>query len=203
LPGDTDEATAKAFIFDLDGTLVTFPIQWDRLRADLRKATETDSEFKPLIHDIEAVIAKNPRNREIAFGILDKYEIQALDKVVLHDNVPALLVLLAGRARLSLVTLQGRKVCESLLRKFGLETMFHSSFFREDSLDRVTQLRMANESLGTQVSETVFVGDRFDDYKAAMNLGMRFVMIGDRKEVGADFVRFNSISDYYELQRKT
>lgn len=203
MPGDTDEATAKAFIFDLDGTLVTFPIQWDRLRADLRKATETDSEFKPLIHDIEAVIAKNPRNREIAFGILDKYEIQALDKVVLHDNVPALLVLLAGRARLSLVTLQGRKVCESLLRKFGLETMFHSSFFREDSLDRVTQLRMANESLGTQVSETVFVGDRFDDYKAAMNLGMRFVMIGDRKEVGADFVRFNSISDYYELQRKT
>ena len=54
--GDT-----KAFVFDLDGTLATIPVDWDRVREKLRDLTGGSEEFRPVFPTIAEVIARQPQ----------------------------------------------------------------------------------------------------------------------------------------------
>ena len=51
----------KAYVFDMDGTLGTIPVDWDGVREGLREVTGDPSEFRPIFPTIGAVVAKNPK----------------------------------------------------------------------------------------------------------------------------------------------
>ena len=176
------EAGAECFVFDMDGTLITLPVEWDKVRADLQRLTGTNLPFNPFFLDVQTILAKDPLLLGAIMRTIDHYESLAVPEAKLEEGAIEALVALSRKAKLSLVTMQGRAACDKLLSRLGMDRYFSSSFTREDSMDRPTQLRMALRSVEAKESGVVFVGDRINDLRAAREVGVRFVMIRKRPD---------------------
>jgi phosphoglycolate phosphatase-like HAD superfamily hydrolase len=189
-------AGASYFVFDLDGTLISLPVEWDKVREELRALTGTELEFAPFFLDVQNLVAKDPLLLGPILRTIDKYEAQAVPQARLEDGAKEALASLFGRAKLSLVTMQGRAACDRVLEMLAIGGFFASSFTREDSMDRTAQLRMALESLEAKEAESVFVGDRINDLKAARAAGVRFVMIRKRPDRPPADALYRSMAEF-------
>ncbi|HUH99697.1 MAG TPA: HAD hydrolase-like protein [Nitrososphaerales archaeon] len=183
-------------VFDLDGTLISLPVEWDKVRQELQKLTGTDLKFAPFFIDVQTLVADDPLLLEPIMRTIDEYEARALPGVKLEEGAESALSALSIRAKLSLVTMQGRAACDEILEKLDIERFFASSFTREDSMDRTTQLRMALESMEAKVGDSFFVGDRINDLNAARATGVRFVMIRKRPDTPPADAVFRSVSEF-------
>lgn len=175
-------ANTRFCVFDLDGTLISLPVEWDTVRSELRRLTNTTLNFNPFFLDIQTIIAKEPGLLRPMMRVIDQYEAKAVPQARLEGGALEVLSSMAERADLALVTMQGRAACQGILERLGIGKFFVSSFTREDSMDRAIQLRMSLDSLGAKQEEALFVGDRINDLNAARALGVRFVMIRKRPD---------------------
>ena len=76
----------KGIIFDLDGTLIKLPINYQKIFERLKILFNTKDEFKPLIPTI-IELSKNKQNIiERAFNIISKEEIIASKNFQVMDN---------------------------------------------------------------------------------------------------------------------
>jgi phosphoglycolate phosphatase-like HAD superfamily hydrolase len=190
------DAGARYFVFDMDGTLISLPVEWDKVREDLRKLTGTSLDFAPFFLDVQSVVAKDPLLLGPIMRTIDEYEARAVPEARLEEGATEVLSSLSSRVMLSLVTMQGRAACDRVFETLGIGRFFASSFTREDSMDRTTQLRMALESLGAKEDESVFVGDRINDLKAARAVGARFVMIRKRADAPPADSLYRSMAEF-------
>jgi len=180
----------------MDGTLISLPVEWDKVRAELRKITGTSLGFNPFFLDVQTIIAKDPLLLGPMMRTIDEYESRAVPEAKLERGAFEALSALSIRAKLSLVTMQGRAACDKILELLGIGRFFGSSFTREDSMDRTTQLRMALESLAAKKDEALFVGDRINDLKAARAAGVRFVMIRKRPDNPPADALYRSMAEF-------
>jgi len=187
---------AKFCVFDMDGTLISLPVEWDKLRADLHKLTGTSLKFNPFFLDLQSVIAKDPLLLGPMMRIIDDYEALAAPRAKLEEGALDALSALSHRAKLSLVTMQGKAACEKILGGLKIGSFFASSFTREDSMDRTSQLRMALASLGAREEEAFFVGDRINDLNAARAAGLKFVMIRKRPDSPPADALYRSMTEF-------
>ena len=75
----------KCVIFDLDGTLANFDIDYDSMRKDLKKLFKgygEYSDFTPLVQEIQRLSHKlqKPSLISESYNIIDKYELLSLKK---------------------------------------------------------------------------------------------------------------------------
>ena len=175
-------ATARYCVFDMDGTLISLPVDWDSVRADLRSLTNTSLDFNPFFLDLQTIVSRDPALLAPMMKVIDGYESLAVPAARLEEGALEVLSSISRRAKLSLVTMQGRAASSMILERLGIRKFFATSFAREDSMDRTTQLRSALVSLGAKEAEAFFVGDRINDLKAARAAGVRFVMIRKRPD---------------------
>jgi phosphoglycolate phosphatase-like HAD superfamily hydrolase len=188
----------RAFIFDLDGTLLFLPVKWDIVKAELREVTETKDIFSPIFRSIEELLARKPRLKGQVFAILDKHEIAALQETNLSERSRDLLELLSASSRLALITLQGKKVLQELIRKFSLGQFFSAMVTREDSLDRANQLSIILRLMGLDPTDTVLVADRQNDLDASTKVGMRMILIRNQSETRmTPYRHFQSLEQLY------
>ncbi len=192
----TAEAHAKYCVFDLDGTLISLPVEWDKVRLDLRRLTGTSLDFNPFFLDVQTIVARDPALFAPMMKTIDDYESRAVPEAKLEPGAYEALSQLSRRAKLSLVTMQGRATSTKILDGLGIGKFFASSFTREDSMDRVGQLRMALKSLEAKESETFFVGDRINDLRAAREVGVRFVMIRKRPDRPPADALYRSMTEF-------
>jgi hypothetical protein len=75
---DVEDVSARYCVFDLDGTLITLPVEWDKVRSDLQKLTGTSLDFNPFFLDIQTIIAKNPGLLGPILKVIDDYEAMAV-----------------------------------------------------------------------------------------------------------------------------
>ncbi len=190
------DAGTRYFVFDLDGTLISLPVQWDKVREELRGLTGTSLEFAPFFLDVQNVVANDPLLLGPIMRTIDKYEALAVPQARLEDGAMDALSSLSGGAKLSLVTMQGRAACDRVLEGLSIGRFFASSFTREDSMDRTAQVRMALASLEAKEAEAVFVGDRINDLKAARAAGVRFVMIRKRPDSPPADALYRSVAEF-------
>lgn len=186
----------KFCVFDMDGTLISLPVDWDKVRADLQKLTGTSLRFNPFFLDVQNIVAREPLLLGPIMRTIDEYESRAVPEARLEEGAMDVLTALSRRSKLSLVTMQGRPACDAILEKLGIGRFFASSFTREDSMDRTAQLRMALESLGAKDQEAFFVGDRINDLNAARAVGVRFVMIRKRPDSPAADSLYRSMAEF-------
>jgi len=189
---------ARAFIFDLDGTLVTLPVDWDVLRGRLDSIAGRPGLFRPIFPTIGKVVGERPDLGPELFAAIDDFEATAVGSARLFPGAHELLQSLSSKSPVSLVTMQGRKAATQLLARFDLSRFFFRCFTREDSLDRAAQLEMALSSMGAGRESCVFVGDRLNDLNAARKVGVPFVLVRTHGEdpEDADYPVYHSLAEF-------
>jgi HAD superfamily hydrolase (TIGR01549 family) len=162
--------TIKAIIFDLDGTLVSLPIDYPALYAAFRKIMRVKN-IKPLT---KTVAALNEDLRRRVFETWTRAEFAILPKMtVVKEGIN--LYQQYSRIPRALVSMQGKETVERILCTLNLS--FKAVMTREDSLDRTTQIILTLEKLSLEPKNVIVIGDRETDKTAAEKIGCKFMMV--------------------------
>lgn len=150
----------EAVIFDLDGTLVNLPIDYERLIQEFEKVTHRES-FHPLL---EAVSKLDEVARGRVFKIWDLAELAAFAGMTINQEGMKLYKLYVKNPK-ALVTMQGKPIINTIIEKLGIA--FDVILTREDSLSRAEQLKIAAQKLNASFEDILFVGNSENDDLAA------------------------------------
>ena len=173
-----------AYVFDLDGTLFTIPIDWAKVREDVGKMIGEPFGAAPFFQRVEQLSSVRPSLKEPLFAMIDSHELKAVAGAVPLDGAVELLSSLSKVAKLGLVTMQGTAACDNVLGRHRLGELFDTIVTREDSLDRAAQLGAALKFMGSGPGETLFTGDRLNDVVCGKRAGVDVVLVG--KEASGD-----------------
>jgi HAD superfamily hydrolase (TIGR01549 family) len=157
----------EAVIFDLDGTLVHLPVNYERLIQEFEKVAHAES-FHPLL---EAVSKLDEVARGQVFKIWDLAELAASAGMTVNQQGMRIYSFFATKPK-ALVTMQGKAVVNAILEKLGLT--FDVILTREDSLNRAEQLKLAAEKLEASFGDVLFVGNSENDALAAKQVTCSF-----------------------------
>jgi len=160
----------QAAIFDLDGTLIDLPVDWEALFDKLRQIMHTQN-VRPLTLTISSLDAQT---RKLAFAVWDEAELAVAPKFKLIDEGMKVYHENANKPKI-LITMQGKKAVNAILDQMKIQ--FDGVITREDSLSRERQLAMAIEKLKIPARDALFVGDADSDAAAAQKTGCQFHMI--------------------------
>jgi len=159
----------KGVIFDMDGTVVDVPYDWNRIKAELR------TQGKPILVYLKSL--EEPEKSE-KWRVLEKYEEEATMKAELKRGMREFLNLLREKGiKNALVTNNSQKNVSFLLEKFNLE--FDCIICRESGLWKPSgaPFLAALKKLGLKKEECCVVGDSHFDVKAANEAGIPNVFI--------------------------
>jgi phosphoglycolate phosphatase-like HAD superfamily hydrolase len=161
----------KAVIFDLDGTLVHLPINYEALFKEFSKIAKIYN-IRPLTKTVPNL---DEKTRKEIFEVWDNAEFAAQSKITANEEGSILYEKFCKKEK-ALVTMQGRTLVNNILKRFRLS--FDAVFTREDSLDRVVQLKTVAQKLGVQLQNVLFVGNEDKDRLAAKEVGCQFLKVG-------------------------
>jgi HAD superfamily hydrolase (TIGR01549 family) len=162
----------KAVIFDLDGTLINLPIDYDRLFQELGKIMKT-KEVRPITTTVARLDEKTKKK---AFEVWESIELDAFEKMTVNDEGMDLYRRFSDKPK-ALVTMQGITLTQNVFESLGLS--FDSVITRADSLNRREQLELAAKKTGKTLRDTLFVGNTDEDAHAAEEAGCRFLKVGE------------------------
>lgn len=160
----------KLVIFDLDGTLVNLPIDYDRLKMEFARILGTD-EISPISKTLSRI---DEKTRGKIFEVWTSLELEALPKLELIGEGIELYNKFSNKIR-CLVTLQGRRIVEKILERIGLS--FDFIVTRENGLFRDEQIRMVLQKFGVNPESVLMIGDRESDKEAAEKVGCKFIFV--------------------------
>ncbi len=184
----------KGIIFDLDGTIVDAPYNWEKIRADL------GTQGKPILAFIQGLEEKE---RSLKWEILENYEKTATEKATIKEGMHGLLEFLSKKGiKIALVTNNSRKNVDYLMNKFKLSFDFILS--RESRLWKPSgdPFLAVLEAWKIKKTECCVVGDSPFDIMAAEDAGIRkiFILGPIKDEIASQHVEI--LSSVRGLQRK-
>ena len=189
----SESIKCKGVIFDMDGTIIDVPYDWDKIRADI------ETQGKPILAFIQG-LGKSERLEK--WKILEKYEREATQKAVLKEGIPELFEFLAKKGiKTALVTNNSAKNVDYLLEKFDLT--FDCVITRESGLWKPSgePLLAALETMEVKKEECCLVGDSHFDIKAAGDAGIDtvFILNSEGKKFSSDAIEvLNSVWELFD-----
>ena len=162
----------KGIVFDLDGTLIQLPIDYQKVQKNLKEFFNISNEFKPLIPTI-IKLSKNDQNKiRTSFDLICKEEILASDNFKTMNNALETLKFFKSKnLSLCLVTMQCKDALEKVLQKLQISDLFDSVISRDESFDRQKQIELSLQNIVLTPSEILVVGDRIHDIESAKKIG--------------------------------
>ncbi len=217
----------RAVVFDLDGTLVEFRIDYQSVRKQaIDVINGIDEVPKGLVSseisifrmlDRISIYLDGKGNAETIIGnlrkelsrIADRYEISAAQATKMIPDAKEVLQEMRARGfKLGLFTTSGMQAMNHVLQRFELREYFDACIPRDDApkvkpnplhLNRVLQI------LGTTVSESLVVGDTILDIECAKAAGARSIGVlcgvhnlNQLKAAGANYI-VNTLSELQPL----
>ena len=191
----------KGIIFDLDGTLVRLPIQYNEIFKKLQILFDTNDEFKPLI---PTIIKKSKNDTKIvqnAFNLICEEEILATNNFeVINDAINTLNYFKTNNYSICLVTMQCFKAAKIILDKMQVSELFSSIITRDSSHERNAQITKSIESLSFSTNEILMVGDRINDVRSAQQVGCHVILFNkDKKNSFTDCPVITELSELKKI----
>ncbi|MFQ6073964.1 MAG: HAD family hydrolase [Candidatus Bathyarchaeia archaeon] len=180
----------KAVIFDLDGTIADFNLDYKASRAEilqfLREEGFPQSLFSindnlfEILNKAEIFLKNHRKEKQVEkikrsiFSIAEKYEMEAARTTNILPGIrEALKALRKMKLKLALFTVNGKNSVNYILRTFNLKRYFDAVITRDDVLmvkPNPVHLKTALNALEVKPKETVVVGDSVWDMKSAQAL---------------------------------
>jgi len=157
------------FIFDLDGTLVEFNLDFD----EIRKVLNIKGKYV-----LESLMRLDEEVRMKKMEKLKEFEINAAKKARLIQNADHILNLLEKNGyRKGIVTRNCRESVEIILNRFGINLDFVIT--REDSEPKPSPapVFMAIQLAGSRPERSIMIGDYKFDMIAGKNAGVKTVLL--------------------------
>ena len=218
---------AKALVFDVDGTLVTFHFDVTGTRKalleELRKRGLDISKLGPTTPT--QLILDSARDqvrfgssdvdldelRNSAYSVLDQFELVGAKLAKPFPETRLALEDLAGAGvRMAVLTNSGRKAAETVLKRAGIKKFFEFVLTRNEIATmkpRPEGLKQALVMLGLPSADVFYVGDSPLDIAAAKAAGVKVISVAtgnyDKQRLmaeGADYV-LGSIAEIKPLVR--
>jgi HAD superfamily hydrolase (TIGR01549 family) len=208
--------TIKAVVFDLDGTIATFNLDYKRVRAEARAFLLTEGLSPLILSENESIFEmlkkaelflKNSdkpaeefrRIRERVLAIAEKHEVKAAKETDLFPRVKETLSILRTMGlRIGLCTINCEKATNCILERFKIASLFDAIVPRNNVASvkpNVEHLEAVVDALNVRPCETIVVGDGLGDMKCAKKLGaIALGLVSDPSsktklmEAGADYL---------------
>jgi phosphoglycolate phosphatase len=183
--------TIKAVVFDLDGTIVNFNLDYKAARAEViqhltaygfpRSLFSLDESAFDMLKKTEIQMKNNHKSqkdfarlKQDVLKILEKYEMQsAATTAVIPGILETLKTLKKKKVKLALFTVNSKKSTNYVLKAFHLRPFFQAVVTR-DSVPMIkpnpVHLETVLKKLGTKPAETMVVGDSVSDIRSAQQL---------------------------------
>jgi HAD superfamily hydrolase (TIGR01549 family) len=183
--------TIKAVVFDLDGTLASFNIDYMAVRADVRSflikrglpasILSTNENIFEMLKKTEIFLKNNGKSKKAikevlgkALAIAEEYELEAAKSTSLLPGVAETLnVLKRMGLKIGLFTINSEKSTNYILRRFRIAGFFDAVIPR-NSVKYVKpnseHLEAVLKALEINPEETIVVGDGVSDMKCAREL---------------------------------
>jgi len=182
----------KGVIFDLDGTLTEFTLDYKALRAKIRHYLATqgfpESLFQPdesifeMLKKVEIYLKNQRKEKDIAkvkmkvFSLTDEFELEAARKTnLLPGVIETLNNLRKMNLKIGLCTINGRKATEYILNTFQIKHFFDVIVTRDDVASikpETDHLQETLKQLKLKPSQCLMVGDSYVDMRMAKALGV-------------------------------
>lgn len=218
--------TVKAVVFDLDGTIASFNIDYRAVRAEVRSllikkglptsVLSTNESIFEMLKKAEVFFRNNSESkksredtRRKALAIAEKYELEAAKSTDLLPGVnETLKALKRMRLKIGLFTINSEKSTDYILKRFRIAGFFDAVVPR-NSVKHVKpnkeHLEVALKVLGTSPDDAMVVGDGFTDMQCAremnaiaVGLPTGFASPKDLVDSGANYL-ITSMTDLPEL----
>ncbi len=182
--------TIKAVVFDLDGTIANFNLEYKVVRMEVRSflikrglpasiLSRNESIFE-MLEKTEIFLKNNGKSkkvievRERALAIAEKYELEAAKTTTLLPGVTeALKALKRMGLKIGLFTINSEKPTNYILKRFRMVSLFNTVIPR-NSVKHVKpnseHLEATLKSLGVNPNEAIVVGDGISDMQCAREL---------------------------------
>ncbi|MFB0501124.1 MAG: HAD family hydrolase [Candidatus Bathyarchaeia archaeon] len=192
----------ELFIFDFDGTLVNLPVNWKKLKEDLRRLLRSKSSLVPLFPSLEAITKNNRELREKAWKLVEEYELDAVREIKPDFEMVELFNKLQAKGyRIVLLTLQGKIPVEKALRKLKLQRFFDHIITREETASREKQIEEMLKLSNVKPSKAIVVADRLHDISTASRLGCKTIAITGKSYIKSDY-KFADVKQIVEIFAK-
>ncbi len=212
----------KAVVFDLDGTLVHFDIDYRALKEEVLRALarlgvpvsslSPDDTLTDMLSRVEAYAEATGRGEEFmrkvwneAIRVIERFEASSADRIRPVPGAADVLMALKGKGmKIGLITLNSSAVAVNTLKRLGIDRLLDAMVARDfvrEAKPNPDHLMKVLEELGVKPEETVVVGDTVLDIRCGKKLGA--VAIGittgrssrdELERAGADFI-ISSLSE--------
>lgn len=211
--------TIKAVVFDLDGTLVEFNIDYGKLRAEVIRflgqlgfplsVFSMSERISEVLKTVEILMKNNGKDEEEMnevkkkiFSIVDRYELDAARTTRITSGViPTLKILKEMSVKTAIFTFSGKKSTEYLLKHLRLKPYFDVVIPREETpliKPNPSHLKTVLDALGVMPEEVVVVGDSEGDMACAKEIKATAVGIVNKRlspdkliSAGADYLIYS------------
>lgn len=162
----------KGIIFDLDGTLIQLPTDYDKVQKNLKDFFHISNNLEPLIPTIIKFSKNDHLKIKSSFEIICKEEILASENLRIMDNAIEILQFLKSKNfAVSLVTMQCKDALEKILQKMQISDIFDSIISRDENFERQKQIELSLNNMILEPSEVLVIGDRIHDVESAKKAG--------------------------------
>lgn len=194
----------KAVVFDLDGTLAEFNLDYKKVRAEVKQLLVKNGlpgslfsikqSIFEMLRKAQVCMRNNglqeeyPVIRNQVLSIASKHEIEAAHKTSLLPGVlETLKVLKSMNLKLAIFTINGKKPTEVILGNYNLSRFFDAIITRElvpDVKPDPSHLEAVLRALEVPAHETIVFGDGLTDMKSAKALEATGVGLTSKKYTG-------------------